>query len=49
MQYARLGSTGLVVSRMDLALLDELTALPPVYPNWFIDQLVDAPLEKALR
>jgi hypothetical protein len=37
MRYARLGST------------DELTALQPAYPNWFIDQLVDAPLEKALR
>jgi aryl-alcohol dehydrogenase-like predicted oxidoreductase len=44
-----LGALKVRLSGEDLALLDELTALPPVYPNWFIDQLVDAPLEKALR
>jgi aryl-alcohol dehydrogenase-like predicted oxidoreductase len=43
-----LAALKLRLSGEDLALLDELTALPRVYPNWFIDQLVDAPLQKVL-
>jgi hypothetical protein len=60
MKYTTLGSTGLVVSRMafgamtftqgnkNIATLDEATTLPPVYPTWFIERLVDGELEKAL-
>jgi aryl-alcohol dehydrogenase-like predicted oxidoreductase len=29
-------------------VLDEATTLPPVYPTWFIERLVDGDLEKAL-
>jgi aryl-alcohol dehydrogenase-like predicted oxidoreductase len=32
----------------ELAELDALTALPPVYPTWFIERLIDQPLEDAL-
>jgi aryl-alcohol dehydrogenase-like predicted oxidoreductase len=36
------------LSEADLAELDVATALAPVYPNWFIQNLVDQPVAKAL-
>jgi aryl-alcohol dehydrogenase-like predicted oxidoreductase len=32
----------------EVKALDEATTLPPVYPTWFIERLVDAELEEAL-
>jgi aryl-alcohol dehydrogenase-like predicted oxidoreductase len=32
----------------EVKALDDATTLPPVYPTWFIEQLVDGELEKAL-
>jgi aryl-alcohol dehydrogenase-like predicted oxidoreductase len=36
------------LSEADLAELDAATALAPVYPNWFIQNLVDQPVTDAL-
>lgn len=44
-----LGALELELTPADLARIDELTKLPPVYPHWFIDRLVDAPVRDALR
>ena len=32
----------------EVEALNEATTLPPVYPTWFIERLVDAELENAL-
>jgi hypothetical protein len=32
----------------EVKVLDEATMLPPVCPTWFIEQLVDREVEKAL-
>ncbi len=75
MQYAKLGNSGLIVSRLafgamtftagnkDMAsiykvgaqLADELVGRalnvatpPPVYPNWFIERMMDQPTARAL-
>ena len=36
------------LSEGELAELDAATALPPAYPNWFIQNLVDRPAADAL-
>jgi aryl-alcohol dehydrogenase-like predicted oxidoreductase len=36
------------LSDAEITELDTATALPPVYPNWFIDRLADQPLAQAL-
>jgi aryl-alcohol dehydrogenase-like predicted oxidoreductase len=33
----------------ELSMLDSATALPPVYPNWFIDNAIDQPVAQALN
>jgi aryl-alcohol dehydrogenase-like predicted oxidoreductase len=43
-----LAAINLKLSAEDLAALDEATTLPKVYPNWFIEQLADAEVQKAL-
>jgi hypothetical protein len=42
------GAVRIKLSVEELAELDAATALTPVYPNWFIDQLIDHELDKAL-
>ncbi|MBV8210079.1 MAG: aldo/keto reductase [Burkholderiaceae bacterium] len=44
-----LGALKLELSPDDLGALDQATTLPPVYPNWFIERLVDEPMQKAIR
>ena len=43
-----LGAAALHLSDVEVVELDDLTTPPPVYPNWFIDRLVDEPVTKAL-
>jgi aryl-alcohol dehydrogenase-like predicted oxidoreductase len=43
-----LGAAKLRLSEAEVAELDGLTAPAPVYPNWFIDRLVDQPVLEAL-
>lgn len=41
-----LGATGITLHSEEIAGLDAYLPPPPVYPNWFIDQMVD-PVQKA--
>lgn len=43
-----IGSVGLLLSKEDLAALDEATPLMPVYPNYFIEGTTDQQTAKAL-
>jgi aryl-alcohol dehydrogenase-like predicted oxidoreductase len=43
-----LRAAGLRLAPDELAKLDAATALPPAYPNWFIDFAVDQPVAQAL-
>ena len=43
-----LGATDLQLSHEELAALDELTAPPLTYPNWFAARVVDPPVRDAL-
>ena len=43
-----LGATDVALTPEDVAELDGATALGPVYPNWFVDEMVDAPSRAAL-
>jgi aryl-alcohol dehydrogenase-like predicted oxidoreductase len=43
-----LGAADLVLTAAELAELDAATTPPPVYPNWFIDNLADQPAAQAL-
>ncbi|WDZ75533.1 aldo/keto reductase [Ensifer adhaerens] len=43
-----LGAAELVLTQAEIATLDAETVPMPVYPNWFIDNLVDQPLVQAL-
>lgn len=43
-----LKSAGLRLSDGEIAALDAATALPPVYPNWFIERLADQPTAQAI-
>ena len=44
-----LAAASVVLTTNELAELDRATTLPPVYPNWFSERLVDQPLVEALR
>jgi aryl-alcohol dehydrogenase-like predicted oxidoreductase len=45
-----LGATSVHLSAGEVAELDAATALPPVYPNWFIERIaVDQPVAQALQ
>ncbi|OCP09213.1 MULTISPECIES: aldo/keto reductase [unclassified Ensifer] len=43
-----LGAADLVLTQAEIAALDAETVPVPVYPNWFIDNLVDQPVAQAL-
>lgn len=43
-----LGSADLVLTQAEISALDAETVPMPVYPNWFIDNLVDQPVVQAL-
>ncbi|KRD52854.1 aldo/keto reductase [Ensifer sp. ENS10] len=43
-----LGAADLVLTEAEIATLDAETVPVPVYPNWFIDNLVDQPVVQAL-
>jgi aryl-alcohol dehydrogenase-like predicted oxidoreductase len=43
-----LRAADLTLGAAEIAALDAATALPPVYPNWFNERLVDEPLVQAL-
>ncbi len=43
-----LGAADLVLTPAEIAALDAETVPAPVYPNWFIDNLVDQPVAQAL-
>jgi diketogulonate reductase-like aldo/keto reductase len=43
-----LGAADLQLSDEELAVLDELTAPPLSYPNWFAARVVDPPVRDAL-
>ncbi|WVT72210.1 aldo/keto reductase [Sinorhizobium chiapasense] len=43
-----LGAADLVLTQAEVAALDAETVPAPVYPNWFIDNLVDQPVAQAL-
>jgi aryl-alcohol dehydrogenase-like predicted oxidoreductase len=43
-----LGAADLILAPHELAELDAATTPAPVYPNWFIDNLVDQPAQQAL-
>lgn len=43
-----LGSADLVLTQAEISVLDAETVPAPVYPNWFIDNLVDQPMTQAL-
>lgn len=43
-----LGATDVLLSPADVAELDAATALGPVYPNWFVDEMADATAREAL-
>jgi aryl-alcohol dehydrogenase-like predicted oxidoreductase len=44
-----LGAAALQLTDSDIAALDAATPPEPVYPNWFIDNLVDTPVRDALK
>lgn len=44
-----LGAADVTLTDADLRELDEATPLAPVYPNWYVDGLVDGPTAAALR
>ncbi|HEV7310476.1 aldo/keto reductase [Ensifer sp.] len=43
-----LGAAALALTEADISALDAATVPAPVYPNWFIDNLVDQPLVQAV-
>jgi aryl-alcohol dehydrogenase-like predicted oxidoreductase len=43
-----LAAVDVTLTEADIAELDAATALAPVYPNWFIDNLADQPVVKAI-
>jgi len=43
-----LGAADLVLTQAEISALDAETVASPVYPNWFIDNLVDQPVAQAL-
>lgn len=43
-----LKAAALNLSDAEIATLDAATALPPVYPNWFIERLADQPTAQAI-
>ncbi|HEY6561683.1 MAG TPA: aldo/keto reductase [Polyangiaceae bacterium] len=43
-----LGAADVTLTEAELAELDAATALPPVYPNWFIERLQDQVTAKAI-
>ena len=43
-----LGAADVTLTEAEMAELDAATALPPVYPNWFIERLQDQVTAKAL-
>jgi aryl-alcohol dehydrogenase-like predicted oxidoreductase len=43
-----LGAADLKLTAGEIAELDDATPLTPVYPSWFIDNLVDQPITRAL-
>jgi len=43
-----LKAAALKLSDAEIAALDDATAPPPVYPNWFIERLADQPTAKAI-
>lgn len=43
-----LGAADVALTAGEVASLDELTSPPAVYPNWFIDRMVDGPQRDAL-
>ena len=43
-----LGAVNLKLSEADIAALDAATTPAAVYPNWFVDNLVDQPMKAAL-
>ncbi len=42
-----LGAADLALTAAEISALDAETVPAPVYPNWFIDNLVDQPLAQA--
>ena len=44
-----LGAVDVKLTEQEVAALDAATALAPVYPNWFVDNLADRPAAEALR
>ena len=44
-----LGVADVTLTPEDVAELDAATALGPVYPNWFIDEMADGQARDALR
>jgi aryl-alcohol dehydrogenase-like predicted oxidoreductase len=44
-----LGAVNVTLTSAEVAALDAATALAPVYPNWFIDNLSDRAVAEALR
>jgi aryl-alcohol dehydrogenase-like predicted oxidoreductase len=44
-----LAAADVTLSPTEIAELDAATALPPVYPNWFINNLADRPVAEALK
>jgi aryl-alcohol dehydrogenase-like predicted oxidoreductase len=44
-----LGAVSVALTLEEVGALDAATALAPVYPNWFIDNLADKPVVEALR
>jgi len=43
-----LGAAGLNLGDAEIAALDAATPPPPVYPNWFIERMMDQPTAQAL-
>ncbi|MDG6966963.1 MAG: aldo/keto reductase [Nitrososphaerota archaeon] len=44
-----LGALSVQLTKEEVARLDAATALPPVYPTWFIENLIDQQVDKTLR
>lgn len=44
-----LGAADLILTREEIAELDDATPLPPVYPNWLTGKLRDAPAVEVLE
>jgi aryl-alcohol dehydrogenase-like predicted oxidoreductase len=44
-----LGAATLSLSAKDIAELDAVTPLPPVYPHWYSERFGDAPALKAVE